>query len=131
MSQADNSGNNADKPYFNIPADRYFWLWGKRGGTAVPTQFFKLWTGFLIAFTFVSTTVLWLTDWWQILITRLLTFFYITHWYVGWPATTVTLVIMYYWYSRRQKRNRRERAEWLRRRRYEDAVIAQNEGRRG
>jgi len=109
MVKADNSGNS-DNPSFNIPASKYYWLGDYLG--AAPKWMIKSFTPILIFTTFIATSVLWLTDWWQTLAVYLLTTLYLgALWPVGWGGSFIMVGGGYLWYTRRQKRLIRERAE--------------------
>jgi len=121
--------NNPDgkyETYHEVPGSKYFFISGP-SGVAVHKSFFKYWSLFLVFSTLASTLIAVYTNWWQTLIIMMLTFFYVQYWYIGWPATAITLGIGYFWYTRRQKRIAKERAAQLRRRRFEDATIALGE----
>jgi hypothetical protein len=129
MSNADNSGNNYEETYHNVPDSQYFYISREKGrGIAVHKGFFKLWTVILCLIIGVSTAILCLTNWWQTLTVTLLTFIYIKNWVIGFPATFVAIGIFYVWYGRRKKRLLRERNERLRIRRFQDALINQDLG---
>ena len=107
MVRADNSGNS-DSPSFNIPASKYYWLGDFLGAT--PKWLFKRYTPFLVVLTFISTSILWLTNWWQIALTRLLTLLFIGQlWPVGWIGSAVFIGVAYLLYKRTKKRLAAER----------------------
>ena len=94
---------------------------------AIPTAFFKAWTLFLVLFTGASTAVLCLTDWWQQFFTLLATALYVRYYYIGWPATILTVGILYLWNRHRVKVKRARQAAAAHRRRFEEATIEGNE----
>jgi hypothetical protein len=121
---ANNPDGDIREPYFEIPSSKYLWLWGKPGkGTAIPINFTKYYTCVLIVGTFIATTILWLTNWWQIILTQIATFFYITYWPIGWGGTAITVTILYMLYKRRQKRLLKERKYLAWKQRVERATV--------
>lgn len=93
---------------YSIPTSEYWWLSGAE--IAISKRFFKYWTAFTGLFVFVSTSILYLTNWWQTAFTSLATTFYIGKlWYIGWGGTLISIPAGYYLYKRRQKRVLHER----------------------
>jgi hypothetical protein len=119
------NNNERLESFHEIPSSKYWWL---PGDIAVPKEFFKIWTLTLLLFTSTATAIACLTTWWQTIIATVATALYLKNWYIGWPLTIGSIIIFYVWYTRRQKRLQRERAERLRMRRYQNAVINQNSG---
>jgi hypothetical protein len=93
--------------WHQVPASRSWYLGDVFG--PVTKTFLKFWTSFCVVSTFVATTILWLTDWWQIFFTRLAVFFYVQHYYIGWPATFIIGGVIYFWWWRRSKKIMREK----------------------
>jgi hypothetical protein len=122
------AANNSDgsDTYHEVPASQYWYLGDTIG--AVPKGFFKYFTVTVIVATAATTTIACLTDWWQLLFIKLLTFFYIQNPIIGFPATIITCAIGYFYYTHRQKNHKKRQAENLRVRKYQDAVIAQHGG---
>jgi hypothetical protein len=118
--------NNPETPetFHEVPASKYWYLGDSIG--AVPKGFFKFWSPFLIITTAVSTVIACETDLWQRLIIALGTFFYIDKWFIGWPATFLTVGVSYLYLRHRSKQRQKARAEQIRIRRFQDAVITQN-----
>lgn len=115
---ADNVSNNQDQSYFNVPADKYFVIWNRpliimHAGLAK----------FTLLTTILFTAIACLTNWWQLLTIRALTYIYIENWGIGFSSTALAIVIGYFYYTRQHKRRLRIQQENMRRRRYEDAVI--------
>jgi hypothetical protein len=122
--------NNTDKssPFHEIPSSDYWWL---PGDIAVPIGFTKAWTLLTIILSSGSTAILCLTTWWQQLFTYITTYFYITHWYIGWPASIITAIVAYFILNKRHERKLAEKAEAARMRKYQNALINQNLNRGG
>ena len=115
--------NNPDNPetFHEVPASKYWYLGDSIG--AVPKAFFKFWTPFIFITAIVLTLLTEHTTVWA----TLATYIYVTHWQIGIPATLVTVAVTYFYLSRRQKRIRKQRAEQLRIRRYQNALINQHD----
>lgn len=124
MSNADSGANNQEESYHNIPSSKYFWISRRHDhGIAVHYGFFKVWTVFLVSFVSASTAVLCLTNWWQILFTTALTWLFITHYYIGFPAVAIIAGYIYIKRSRAENRRLQNQLARERKRAVEDAQI--------
>jgi len=122
--------NNPDgkyETYHEVPGSKYFFISGPTG-VAVHKNFFKWWSLFLVGFTSVSTTLLCLTNYWQLLLTATFNLLFVKVWYIGWPTLFITITVTYLWYSHRSKKRMKEQVEQQRRRAVEDAQISLSKG---
>ena len=118
---ANNPDGDQRETFHEVPASKYWYLGDTIG--AVPKTFLKTITVVYVVGTFIATTILWLTNWWQLLAIATLNALYIQYWFIGWPASFLIAGIIYYRYSRRHKRMTAAENEKLRRLRLEDAQI--------
>jgi hypothetical protein len=110
MSNADNSGNNANETFFNVPESKYFFISRSHQGIAVHKGFFKWYSLTLALFFSISTAILCLTNWWQTAAVMIITTLFLGKlWFIGWPAVLISIPVFYFWYKRRQARLLRER----------------------
>jgi hypothetical protein len=131
MSNADNSGNNKEESYHNVPGAQYFY-WSRGGlgrDIAIHKEFFKYSIPFTFLFGCISTAILLLTDWWQLAFTRIATFLFIDYYYIGFPGVGITVAYFYLKHNRKEKRKLKEQIEHMRLRKYQDSVIEQNSKR--
>ena len=133
MSNADNVGNNQQMAYYNVPAIDYLPLWGKKppNATIIPITFTKYLIFVCVGGTFIATSILWLTNWWQTLLLIIANTLYIQFWYIGWPATFVFIGVAYYMFKRRSKRIKAEKTRLARMQKLDDARIYEYDHRGG
>ena len=92
---------------YTIPTREYWWFTGPE--LAVSKRFFKYWTAFIGLFVFVSTTILWLTNWWQLALTSAATTLFVGKlWFLGWGTILISMPVGYIFYRRRKSRLIRE-----------------------
>jgi hypothetical protein len=108
--------------FHEIPASKYWWL---PGDIAVPKDLFKFWS--LLSFGLGSsvTAVALLTNWWQLLFRSM---FLGQLWTVGWIVLPLCISITYFWLKKQSAQRKADLIEANRLKRYQDAVITQNEG---
>ena len=120
------NNENSPETFHEVPASKYWYLGDVIG--AVPKGFFKVWTPTIIIISVVTTVLALETNFWQWFFSTMVSFFLITHWYIGWPTLLIASGVAYIWYSKRRKRILRERRAQAHTKAYQDALIRANMG---